>query len=42
MTYQPNIIALRKYLEYTIVDRADQLDKLKVSLLTGGHILVEG
>ena len=42
MTNQPNIIALRKYLENTIVGQADLLDKLVVSLLTGGHILVEG
>jgi MoxR-like ATPase len=42
MTNQPSIIALRKYLENTIVGQADLLDKLVVSLLTGGHILVEG
>jgi MoxR-like ATPase len=42
VTNQPQIIALRKYLENTIVGQADLLDKLVVSLLTGGHILVEG
>jgi MoxR-like ATPase len=42
MTNQPNIIALRKHLENTIVGQSDLLDKLVVSLITGGHILVEG
>lgn len=42
MTSQPSIIALRKHLERTIVGQADLLDKLVISLLTGGHILVEG
>lgn len=42
MQTQPRIVELRKHLEHTIVGQADLLDKLVISLLTGGHILVEG
>ena len=42
MNNQPQIQALRNYLETVIVGQRDLLDKLVISLLTGGHILVEG
>ncbi len=34
--------ALRSYLESVIVGQHDLLDRLLISLLTGGHVLVEG
>lgn len=42
MLNQPRILELRNYLESVIVGQKDLLDKLVISLLTGGHILVEG
>ena len=42
MLNQPRILELRNYLETVIVGQKDLLDKLVISLLTGGHILVEG
>ena len=42
MLNQPRIVALRNYLETVIVGQKDLLDKLVISLLTGGHVLVEG
>jgi len=42
MLNQPRILELRNYLETVIVGQKDLLDKLVISLLTGGHVLVEG
>lgn len=42
MLNQPKIIALRHALENTIVGQSALLDRLVISLLTGGHILLEG
>ncbi len=42
MNNQARIAELRTYLETVIVGQKDLLDKLVISLLTGGHVLVEG
>ncbi len=42
MMHQPNIIALRGYLQRVIVGQHNLLDRLIIGLLTGGHVLVEG
>ena len=42
MEHQQQILTLRGFLEQTIVGQARLLDRLTVSLLTGGHVLVEG
>ena len=42
MQNQPDIIALRRSLEATIVGQSALLDRLVIGLLTGGHLLLEG
>lgn len=42
MQNQSEILSLRQYLTKTIVGQERLLDRLTVSLLTGGHVLVEG
>lgn len=42
MEQQARILELRRYLEGIIVGQHQLLDRLIVSLLTGGHVLVEG
>ena len=42
MEHQARILELRRYLEDIIVGQHQLLDRLIVSLLTGGHVLVEG
>ncbi len=42
MEQQARILELRRYLEGVIVGQHRLLDRLIVSLLTGGHVLVEG
>lgn len=39
---QPEFLALRQHLEQTIVGQHKLLDRLMISLLTGGHVLLEG
>ena len=42
MTTQTDFLRLREHLEQVIVGQAALLDRLMISLLTGGHILLEG
>ncbi|OOG23362.1 AAA family ATPase [Thioalkalivibrio denitrificans] len=42
MTVQNQILALRKQLNTVVVGQHRLLDRLVISLLTGGHVLVEG
>ena len=42
MNDMPPLKLLRSYLESVIVGQHDLLDRLLISLLTGGHLLVEG
>jgi MoxR-like ATPase len=42
MHNQPEFLALRQHLEQTIVGQHPLLDRLMISLLTGGHMLLEG
>lgn len=42
MHKQSDFLALRQHLEQTIVGQRPLLDRLMISLLTGGHILLEG
>ena len=42
MNTQPEFLTIRKHLEQEIVGQDDLIDRLLISLLTGGHILLEG
>ena len=42
MKTQSEFLALRQHLEQTIVGQHKLLDRLMISLLTGGHVLLEG
>lgn len=42
MQSQSEFLSLRKHLEKTIVGQHNLLDRLMISLLTGGHVLLEG
>lgn len=42
MKTQSTFLALRQHLEQTIVGQHRLLDRLMISLLTGGHVLLEG
>jgi MoxR-like ATPase len=42
MQTQSQFLALRQHLEQTIVGQQALLDRLMISLLTGGHVLLEG
>ena len=42
MQTQSTFLALRQHLEQTIVGQHKLLDRLMISLLTGGHVLLEG
>jgi len=42
MQTQSEFLALRQHLEQTIIGQHKLLDRLMISLLTGGHILLEG
>lgn len=39
---QPEFLTIRKHLEQEIVGQDELIDRLLISLLTGGHILLEG
>ena len=42
MPTQSDFLNLRQHLEQTIVGQHQLLDRLMISLLTGGHVLLEG
>jgi len=42
MQTQSVFLSLRKHLEQTIIGQPQLLDRLMISLLTGGHVLLEG
>ncbi|MDT8385026.1 MAG: MoxR family ATPase [Gammaproteobacteria bacterium] len=42
MHTQPEFLGLRRHLEQTIIGQPQLLDRLMISLLTGGHVLLEG
>jgi MoxR-like ATPase len=42
MQTQTEFLTLRKHLEQTIIGQHKLLDRLMISLLTGGHVLLEG
>ena len=42
MQTQSEFLSLRRHLEQTIIGQPQLLDRLMISLLTGGHVLLEG